>query len=167
MPKFVLSTLILLVLSFSCGLSMANECQIKEINPKLENNNFTFQNILEKDLNVFTATPVKSLVGGMPILIFENKKHVGFQRLEENFYSQGTLEKSLKKWSPNCDVAIQKFTKGGYTYLSESTKSLLDDRNLVTVFIIPDKQKATDHFYLLSFLGFDQKDVIQMLIKNK
>lgn len=164
MPKFVLSTLILLVLS--CGLSMANECQIKEINPKAESNNFTFENILEKDLKVFTANPIKTFVGSMPILIFENKKHIGFQRLEENFYSKASLEESFKKREGLCISETLKFTKNGYTFLIESVSPIGDDRETTSVFIVPDPKKTKDYFYLVSFVGFDQQDVTQMLIKN-
>lgn len=166
MPKIILSTL--LVLLACSGLSMANECRIKEISPKAVSNEFTLENILEKDLKVFTGNPVKTLVGSMPILIFENKKHIGFQRIDENFYSQQSLEKSFQKQAVNCQSNTPYFEKNGYTFLLKSVEPLpSDNRKTTSVFIIPDPKKNKDYFYLVSFVGFDQQDIIQMLIKDK
>ncbi|AWM80509.1 hypothetical protein DKL61_09155 [Gammaproteobacteria bacterium ESL0073] len=165
MHKCILSAFFLVL---SCSLSMASECQIKEITPKQEANNFTFENILAQDLKVFTETPIKALVNSMPILIFKNKQHVGFQRIDKNFYTQDTLEKSFQEQSVNCQSETPYFVKDGYTFLLKSVEPLpSDSRKTTSVFIIPDPKKTKDYFYFVSFVGFDQQDIIQMLIKDK
>lgn len=165
MPKFILSILLLIL---NCSLSMANECQIKSIDVKPTSNDFIFQNKVDQDFDVFTKIPIRTVVHDSPILLFNGGKYIGFQKIGESFYTQDTIEESFdNKWKFLCKNKVLEFKKNNHEILLAKDRATLDGLEVATVFIIPDKQKDTGYFHILSFAGFDEQDVIQMLIKNK
>lgn len=165
MPKFILSILLLIL---NCSLSMADDCQIESIDVKPTNNNFIFKNKVNQNFDVFTQTPIRTVVHDLPILLFNEGKHIGFQKVGESFYTQDTIEQSFDdKWKFLCKNKVLAFKKNNHNVLLAKDRATLEGLKVVTVFIIPDKQKDTGYFHILSFAGFDEQDVIQMLIKNK
>lgn len=161
MRKFLLLITFLLMLCFN--LSVANVLKIKDINPKAESNNFIFENLLEKNLRIFTDIPIKTIISDITIQSFGNHRHIGFQVIKEDFYSYFAVEKSFDSWKAPYLFDTLKFTKNGFIYLIQEIDK---DKKIISVFIIPDVEKDKKYFYLISFAGFDQTDIIQMLIKK-
>lgn len=162
MPKIVLSMFTLLVLS--CGLSMANECQIKEISPTEEANNFTFQTILQKGLVAYTPQPKKALLASDGVTyIYDEDNLIGFMTVRERFQRQETIEKTIQEsYFNDCSKPIIKINKANFDLFVIENK--MDEKPRATAIII-DKTDDS-YFYLLSFVGFSQEQATQMLIRK-
>ncbi|MFD1259784.1 hypothetical protein [Entomomonas asaccharolytica] len=163
-----------LITCFLCSLVLmvkANEqCQIKPIPTeyKTVNNKFLFKNRLAPDLIVYTANPESTIISGDPILIFSDKKSIGFQQINESFGNEQEIPKLLKeKWDIDCSNAITEIRKSNYQLLIANDGKTLEGLSRTTVFIIPKNKKFTDYFYLLSFIGYTDEEVVEMLIKDE
>ncbi|AWM79315.1 hypothetical protein DKL61_02495 [Gammaproteobacteria bacterium ESL0073] len=109
--KRLLSTMIfLLSLSF---MTYANEqCNLTPVslNKYTPSAEYVFQNRLSPDLNIYTAIPESTIISGDPILIFKNKKSIGFQKINESF-GQNIPILLKEKWNINCKNQIVEITK--------------------------------------------------------
>lgn len=164
--KRLLSTMIVLLsLSF---MTYANEqCNLTPVslNKYTPSAEYVFQNRLSPDLNIYTAIPESTIISGDPILIFKNKKSIGFQKINESF--EQNIPMLLKeKWNINCKNQIVEITKKNYQVLIIDDEKTLEGKNRMTVFIIPKNKKISNYFYLISFIGYTHEQTIQMLIKD-
>lgn len=159
MPKFVLSTLILLVLS--CGLSMANECQIKEVTSTKDISSFTFKTNLQKGLDIYTPTPKDALLFSDGVAYhFDGDRMISFVTVRENFQKKSTIEETIQKlYFHDCSKPIMKISKLKFDIFFIG--NVLDEKTKVLAFII--NKTNNSYFYLLSFDGFSQDEVTTIL----
>lgn len=163
MPKIVLSVFTLLALS--CGLSMANECQINEISSVEEEvGEFPFKTTLQKNLFIYTPEPKEALLSSDGVIyIYGENNIIGFITANEKFQKQDTIEKTFQKnYFYNCSKPIIRLDKSKFNvFIIEKS---LDDKPK-TIAVIIDK---TDdgYFYLLSFVGFSMDQTIKMLSRR-
>lgn len=164
--KRFLNTLV--VLFFLPTMAYANEqCNITSVslNKFKLSTQYTFKNRLSPDLNIYTPVPESTIISVDPILIFKNKKSVGFQKINERF-GQNIPKQLKEKWNIDCRNQIIEITKKNYQVLIINDEKTLDDQDRMTVFIIPKNDKESDYFYLISFIGYTHTQTIQMLIKD-
>ncbi|AZS50392.1 hypothetical protein DM558_06205 [Entomomonas moraniae] len=164
MPKIIISTL--LVLLACSGLSMANECKIKEISPKEESNSYTFKNIVSKGLALYSPIPIGTIAASDGVvLILERENLIGIFTIQKDFITKGTIEKTIQEaYYYDCSEPIININKPDYKIYIIEQKGTLDDRPRTTAFVLTDKYK--DLFYLISFTGFSKDEVVQMLTRK-
>ncbi|QQP86958.1 hypothetical protein [Entomomonas asaccharolytica] len=164
MKRFLLSFFLCI---WAVSVSANNECKITSIYPKINNNQFTFKNRLAHDLTIYSNIPKSTIVGGDPILVFKDKNTLGFQLINESFSDQEDILKTLQdKWNTDCNNKIYQITKNNYLILITKENNPLTDKESFTAYILPQKNKGNSYFYLVSFRGFTENQVIQMLIKE-
>lgn len=159
MPKIILSTL--LVLLACSGLSMANECQIKEISPKAVSNELTFKTNLQKGLDIYTPTPKDALLFSDGVAYhFDGDRMVSFVTVREKFQKKSTIEETIQKlYFHDCSKPIIKISKLKFDIFFIG--NVLDEKTKVLAFII--NKTNNSYFYLLSFDGFSQDEVTTIL----
>lgn len=164
MPKIILSALLVLI-TFT-GLSMANECKIKEISLKEESNSYTFKNIVSKGLALYSPIPIGTIAASDGVvLILERENLIGIFTIQKDFITKGTIEKTIQEaYYYDCSEPIININKPEYKIYIIEQKGTLDDRPRTTAFVLTDKYK--DLFYLISFTGFSKDDVVQMLTRK-
>ncbi len=164
MPKIILSTLLVLI---ACsGLSMANECQIKEISSKEESNSYTFKNIVSKGLALYSPIPIGTVAASDGVvLILERENLIGIFTIQKKFITKGAVEKTIEEaYYYDCSEPIININKPDYKIYIIEQKGTLDDRPRTTAFVLTDKYKNL--FYLISFTGFSKDEVVQMLTRK-
>lgn len=151
-----------LFICFFISISLANECQIKEITPKEETNSFIFKTTLQKNLFIYTPQPKEALLSSDGVIyIYDKDNIIGFITAREKFQKFETIEKTIQKsYFYDCSKPIIKFGKSNFDiFVIESN---LNDKPKISALII-DKTDDS-YFYLLSFIGFSKDQAIQMLI---
>lgn len=164
MPKIILSALLVL---FACsGLSMANECQIKEVTKEEVNNSFTFKNIVSTGLALYSPIPAGTIAASDGVvLILERENLIGIFTIQKDFITKGSIKKTIQEaYHYNCSEPILNINKPDYKIYIIEEKGTLDDRPRTTAFVLTDKYK--DLFYLISFTGFSKSEVVQMLTRE-
>lgn len=149
-------------------VALANQdCKITTVTSAVTTTDkeFTFKNRLTPLLNIYTETPESTIMGGDPILIFKNNRHISFQKINQYFGDSEDLPKILSSdWAVDCKLAIPKIIKRDYQILVTPDEKTLEGKERFSVFIL--NSKFNDHYHLLSFIGYTQEEVIKMLIKD-
>lgn len=165
MKRFLTTTIVLFSLSF---MAYANvQCNVTSVSSSSYqlSDKYLFKNRLSPDLVIYTEVPHSTIISGDPILIFENKNSIGFQTINEPF-GQNIPKRLKDKWNVDCKKQIIEINKDNYQLLVIDDEKTMDEQDRTTVFIIPKNKKESDHFYLISFIGYTHKQTIQMLIRD-